>query len=161
MTLDEKATLLELLDTTHVLTRETLAGLDLEEVIYPTSGWRIRDIIGHIATWDRQVTRSLHAYRIGEEYAIPNLDEDTFNEQEVLRQHKMTSQQLFEEWEQAREDFKLAVKEIPLGLFPGDMLYPWGDERGTIAHLVKMMTEHGIEHRDEIVKALQLRNDKY
>jgi hypothetical protein len=35
------------------------------------------------------------------------------------------------------------------------LLYPWGDERGSIAHLVETMTEHDVEHRDEIVKAIE------
>lgn len=155
MTLEEKQRLLELLTQTHSATRATLEGIDLEIRVYPESGWRIRDIIGHIATWDRQVAKSLRAFRVGDEYAIPDLDETAFNEQDVLRQQELTTQQVFEEWEQAREDFKEAVKEVPSDLFPGDLLYPWGDERGTVAHLVEMMAEHDVEHRDEIVKAIQ------
>ncbi len=67
----------------------------------------------------------------------------------------MTTQQVFEEWEQARQDFIEAVEEIPLDLFPGDVLYPWGDECGTIAYLVEFMVEHDVEHRHEILKAIQ------
>jgi hypothetical protein len=155
MSLEDKQRLLELLTQTHSATRATLEGIDLEMPVYPDSGWRIRDIIGHIATWDRQVAKSLRAFRVGNEYAIPDLDETAFNEQDVLKQQELTTQQVFEEWEQAREDLKEAVKGIPLDQFPGDLLYPWGDERGTIAHLVEMMAEHDVEHRDEIVKAIQ------
>jgi hypothetical protein len=155
MSLEDKQRLLELLTRTHSATRATLEGIDLEMPVYPDSGWRIRDIIGHIATWDRQVAKSLRAFRVGNEYAIPDLDETAFNEQDVLKQQELTTQQVFEEWEQAREDLKEAVKGIPLDQFPGDLLYPWGDERGTIAHLVEMMAEHDVEHRDEIVKAIQ------
>jgi hypothetical protein len=155
LTLKDKQRLLELLTKTHTAPRAILEGIDLTLRVYPDSNWRIRDIIGHVATWDRQTANSLRAYGLGQEYAIPNLDEDSFNEQEVLRQQEMTTQQIFEEWELAREDFKRAIEEIPLDQFPGDLLYPWGDERGTIAHLVKMMTDHDVEHRDEIVKAIQ------
>lgn len=155
MTLEDKGRLLEALNQTHSAIRATLDGIDLEMRVYPDSGWRIRDIIGHIATWDRQVAKSLHAFRVGKEYAIPDLDETAFNEQDVLEQQELTTKQVFEDWEQAREDFKEAVKDIPLDQFPGDLLYPWGDERGTVARLVEMMTEHDIEHRDEIVKATQ------
>jgi len=155
MTLEDKHYLLELLSQTQAAIRETLAGIDLELRVYPDSSWRIRDIISHIATWDRQVTKSLLAYRVGEEYAIPDLNESDFNEQDVLKQQQLTTQQVCEIWEQAREEFKQAVEAIPLDQFPGDLLYPWGDERGTIAHLVKMMTDHDIEHRDEIVKAIE------
>ena len=49
---------------------------------------------------------------------------------------------------------KQAVQEIPFDQFPGDLLYPWGDERGSIARLVEIMTDHDTEHRDEIVKAI-------
>ena len=155
MTLEEKPRLLELLAQSHAATRTKLAGIDLDLRVYPDSSWRIRDIIGHIATWDRQVVKSLDAYRLGKEYAIPNLDETNFNEQSVLEQQEMTSQQIIEEWEKSREDLKRAVEEIPLDKFAGELLYPWGDERGTISHLVEMMTKHDVEHRDEIVKALE------
>ena len=47
------------------------------------------------------------------------------------------------------------MEAIPDDLFPGDLLYPWGDERGTIADLVVYMTDHAIEHRDEIVRAAE------
>lgn len=155
MTLEEKQRLLGLLSKTHSDLRTSLEGIDLEVRVYPDSGWRIRDILGHLATWDRQVAKSLRAYRVGKEYAIPDLDETAFNEQDVLRQQRLTTQQVYVEWAQAREDFKGAVGEIPLELFPGDLLYPWGDERGTIAHLVEMMIEHDVEHREEIAKAIQ------
>ncbi len=157
MTLDEKRRLLELLAQTHSVTRATLEGIDLDLRVYSDAGWRIRDIIGHIATWDRQVAKSLRAYRIGQEYAIPEFNEDTFNQEDVLSQGESTNQEVFDEWEQARDDFKAAVKDLPLEQFPGDLLYPWGDERGTIAHLVEMMAEHDVEHSDEIVKAIQVK----
>jgi hypothetical protein len=42
---------------------------------------------------------------------------------------------------------------MPLDLFPGDLLYPWGDDRGSIADLVEFVTGHNTEHRDEILQA--------
>jgi hypothetical protein len=157
MTLEEKSRLLETLTQTHTTTREALDGIDLALPVYATdSGWRIRDILGHIATWDRQVAKSLDAYRNGKEYALPDHDEAAFNAQDILAQQALGTQQIFDEWEKAREVFKRAVADIPLALFPGDVLYPWGDERGTIAFLVETMTEHDVEHHDEIVKAIQL-----
>ena len=65
------------------------------------------------------------------------------------------TQQIQMEWEQARDDFKEAVREIPSDQFPGDLLYPWGDERGSITQLIEYMIEHDDEHRTEIVKAIQ------
>jgi len=155
MAVEEKKYLIDLLSESQTGTLAALQGIDPETLIYAQSDWTIRDIIGHLATWDRQVTKSIRAYRVGSEYAIPGLGEgeDDFNQQAVLEQRALTAQQVLAEWNQTRADFKAAVLEIPLELFPGDLLYPWGDERGDIAKLVKYMVEHDTEHRDEIVKA--------
>ena len=154
MSAEEKEHLLKLLTESHSAFHATIEGIDPETHIYTEPSWRIRDIIGHIATWDHQVTKSLRAFQAGSEYAIPNLEEDDFNEKSVKAQQALTAQQVYVEWEQARQDFKDILKDIPLELFPGDMLYPWGDERGSIAKLVEFMIDHDAEHRDEIVKAL-------
>ena len=154
MTAGEKEHLLKLLTESHAAFRATIEGIDPERRVYAEPSWRIRDVIGHIATWDNQVTKSLRAYQAGSEYSITNLEEDDFNERSVKAQQALTAQQVYVEWEQAREDFKDTLKEIPLDLFPGDLLYPWGDERGSIAKLVEFMIDHDAEHRDEIVKAM-------
>lgn len=151
---DEKRRLLSLLAESFTTTRAMLEGADLEKRVYPDSDWRIRDVIGHLATWDRQVVKSLEAYRLGEEYALPDFDETEFNEREVLRYRVLSTAQVLEEWEQAREAFRRAVEEMPTDLFPGHLRYPWGD-RGSIAHMAKDMTRHDAEHRDEILNAIE------
>ena len=153
----DKNNLLDRLAETHSAIQIILEGIDLEQRVYSDTDWRIRDILGHIATWDREVTKSLRDFLSGIEYVIPGIEEgeSEYNEQAVLGQRTLSTQQIFTEWEQAREDFKAALSDIPLDQFPGDLLYPWGDERGSIAQLVDYMIEHDEEHKDEIVKALQ------
>ena len=157
MAVEEKKHLIDLLSESQSVTLSALQGIDPEILIYAESDWTIKDIIGHLATWDRQSAKSIRAYREGSEYSIPDLGEgeDDFNQQAVMEQRKLTAQQVLADWDLARADFKAAVQEIPLELFPGDLLYPWGDERGGIAKLVRYMVEHDSEHREEIVKAIQ------
>ncbi|GMQ77707.1 MAG: hypothetical protein BMS9Abin02_0195 [Anaerolineae bacterium] len=155
MTAIDREHLVDLLSATHSKTRAILKGIDLDIQVYDDGGWRIRDILGHIATWDRQVSLSLRAFSSGTEYAIPEFDEEAFNIEDVRRQVSLTSQQVFEEWEMARELFKDAVREIPQDRFPGDLLYPWGDERGTVVKLVKEMCDHDEEHYSEISRAIE------
>ena len=154
---DDKKHLLEKITETHSAIRTILEGIDLELRVYADSDWRIRDILGHIATWDREVTKSLRAFLNGTEYFIPDLNEDEteFNQQAVLEQRELSTEQIVSEWEQAREDYKAALNDIPTDQFPGDLLYPWGDERGSIAQLVDYMIEHDEEHRVEIMKAAE------
>jgi len=124
MTVKDKKHLLNVLSETHSAVQTTVTGIDPEMLIYTDSdtdtAWRVRDILGHIATWDREVTRSLRAFRAGTEYLTPDFgeDEDDFNQKAVLEQRELTNEQLFAEWEQAREDFKEAVREIPWPTYP-------------------------------------------
>ena len=155
MTTDDKQQLIDLLTDTHSASRMVIEGIDLETRIYSESGWRIRDILGHIAGWDRQAAKSLRAFRDGEEYAISDLEENAYNEAMVQEQQNWTTEQVITELNEAREDFKLAVEEIELDKFPGDLLYPWGDERGSVAQLVEYMAEHDVEHRDEISETIK------
>ncbi len=104
MTADEKKRLLDLLANAHTVLHTTLEGIDPELSVHTDSGWRIRDIIGHIATWDREVVKSLSAFQAGTEYSNPDLDEDAFNQQAAVAQKELTPQQVFAEWERARND---------------------------------------------------------
>ena len=157
MSAEEKKRLIDSLTEAHISTRAAVDGVDLEMPVYKDTGWRIRDIVGHIATWDQEIANSLHAFKKGSEYLTPNLDEEEieFNDKAVMEQRKLSTQQILNEFETAYDAFKNAIQEIPDDQFPGDLVYPWGDEHGDIATMVDYMIEHAIEHRDEIVKALQ------
>lgn len=157
MSENNKKHLLEILAEIHLATQATLKEVDLETPVYTESGWRIREIIGHIATWNQQVAISINTYREGSEYVILDLDETEtdYNEKAVVAQQNLSTQQILAEWEQAYDEFKNAVQGMPADRFPGDMMFPWGDERGSIAKLVEYMVDHEVEHRDEIIKALQ------
>jgi hypothetical protein len=153
----DKIFLLDKLSEVHAALQSVIAGIDLELRVYSDTDWRVRDILGHIATWDQEVTKSLRAFLGGSEYVIPVLDEDEsdFNEQAVVEQRKLSTEQIVAEWKQAREDLKTALRDIPAEMFPGDLLFPWGDERGSIAKLVGYMIEHDEEHKGELVKFIQ------
>ena len=155
MSAKEKKRLIDNLTDAHLALRKMLDEVDLEMPVYKDSGWRVRDIVGHIATWDREVAKSLNAYRSGSEYLTPDLDEEEveFNEKAVQEQKKLSTGQILSELEQAYEEFRAAIQDMPDDQFPGDLQYPWGDERGDIATLVEYMIEHAVEHRDEIAKA--------
>jgi len=157
MSSGEKEGLLEKLNYMRSATRLSLKDVNLEMQVYSDDGWSIRDILGHIATWDREVTKSLRAFRAGSEYFIPGIEEDEsdFNELAVVEQRTLSTQQVFDEWGQAHIDYKNAIRAIPSESFPGDLLYPWGGERGSIAKLVEYMIEHEVEHRNEIEKVIK------
>jgi len=157
MSADEKKRIIKELTEAYTEARTTLEDVDLEAIVFPESGWRAREIIGHIATWDQEAARSLRAYRGGSEYEISDLDEEEteYNQRAVDAQRGLSHQEILAEWKKGFEELRDAVQDIPIDQFPGDVLYPWGDERGSIAALVEFMIEHLVEHRDEIAKAIK------
>ena len=152
---DDRKHLLDLLNESREATRTALKGLDLETRIYTGANWRIRDILGHIAVWDMEVAKALRTFLQDGEYVIANLDEDAFNEQAVQERKALAGDQVLAEWEQSQKELIEAVQEIPSEKFPGDLLYPWGDERGSITELVEYMVGHAAEHREEIIKTIE------
>jgi len=136
-------------------------SVDLTQPVHPDSGWQIKDILGHIATWDLEIAKSLQGFLAGSVYLTPDLDEEEidFNQREVDRKRSLSSKQILADWEQAREEFKDAIKAIPDDRFPGELMYPWGDEIGSIAVLVGYFIEHDEEHFKEIKNFLGYSNE--
>lgn len=154
MTAEEKQRLVDLLIETYTKTLACVQKIDPELQVNPETDWRVRDIVGHLATWEREAAKSIRASQAGEEYSIPGFDEDGFNDQEVQEQRKLSVQSVFALWEGAHQEFIAAVKHMPVDRFGSDLLYPWGDERGNVSRLVEYMTGHADEHREEIENVL-------
>lgn len=152
-----KNNLLELLSKNHLDLMAELNEIDLDTPVHKESGWRVRDIIGHIATWNQETARSINAFRLGSEYSIPDLDDSevAYNEKAVVIQKKLSNQQVLDELESAYHELSKAVQELPVDVFAGSMLYPWGNETGSVIRLVEYMVQHVVEHRDEIVRAIK------
>lgn len=159
MNADVKTSLITRLSDTHTATREILNEVDLERNVF--SNWRIRDLIGHIATWDRILTNALEAYIDGSQFIVIHdweKEEVDFNNRAVLEQSKLSEEKLLDEWEQAHKDFVSAIREMPMEKFSGDYVYPWADESGNIVSLVEIMIEHNAEHLEELAKAIEEKN---
>ena len=156
MTVEIKEDILNRLADTHKDLEEAIDGMDLELVIHPETKWEIRDILGHIATWDRVLIEAINSYLSGSVFIIPDMvgDETDYNETQVVAQRKIATSDLHAEWIQAREDFIETVGKIPPGKFSDQLDFPWGDERGSLALMIEYMVEHNGEHQEEILQAL-------
>jgi hypothetical protein len=158
MNVDVKTSLLTRMSKTHSSTREILAEVDLEICVFPVTNWRIRDILGHIATWDRVLANALKAYKEDSQFVVIqewDNEEVEFNNRAVLEQSKLSAEALVDEWEQAHKDFKDALSEMPLEKFFGDYVYPWADEQGDIVSLVEIMIDHNAGHLEDISRAIE------
>jgi len=153
MTGFQKTHLIKKLTESHAATQGILENVDLELLVYPEPAWQVRDILWHIAVWDRQVAKSIQAFLAGGEYAIPEFEEDQFNNAAFQDGRDLSPDELLTECDRARTEFQQAVERVPEDQLSTKFLYPWGDESGDVAQVVKDMLEHDEEHRSEITAA--------
>jgi len=153
---EHKENIIRRLSETHTALEEVIESLDLDQVIHTDTDWRIRDILGHIATWDRVLIHSIQTFLEGSEYVIPGMvgDETDYNARRVVEQRKLSSSKILTEWNQAREDFITIVQQIPTDKFFDELAFPWGDERGSVSVMIEYMIEHNGEHQEEILQAV-------
>ncbi|RLD04768.1 MAG: hypothetical protein DRI65_10085 [Chloroflexota bacterium] len=156
MTIEQKKNIIKRLVETHQALEKTIEGLNLELVIHADTGWMIRDILGHVATWDRVLIHTIQTFLEGSEYIIPGMagDETDYNQEKFLEQRKLPTSQILQEWNQSRKDFIEAVQQIPTDKFNDELAYPWGDERGSLAVMIEYMVDHDGEHQEEILAAI-------
>jgi hypothetical protein len=122
-------------------------------VVFEDPEWQVRDIIWHLAAWDRQVAQSIEAFEFGGQYSIPDFDEDRFNEAAIKEGRELSLDQVLKESLRARKEFQRVVERFPGDQLETAFLYPWGGESGDITKLVNYMVEHDAEHRAEISSA--------
>ena len=156
MTKEIKEEILQRLAETHDDLEKTIEGLDLDLVIHADTDWRIRDILGHIATWDRVLIYAIQSFLEGSEYVIPGMvgDETDYNQDKVLEQRNLPTEEIYQEWNQARKDFIEAVQQIPPDMFNEELAFPWGDERGSLTLMIEYMVDHDGEHQEEILAVI-------
>jgi hypothetical protein len=157
MSIKQKQIIINRLGESHVKLEGILDALDLDMVIHPETDWRIRDILGHIATWDRVLIRSIKSFLDRAEYIIPGMVgvETDFNDQKVAEQRDLPTAEIVKEWKKARGDFITAVQGIPHERMNDELNFPWGDERGSLSLMIEYMIDHNGEHQEEILDALK------
>lgn len=154
--IEEKARLLEGLDSAHEAIRTLLNEVEKNQEIYP--GWTIKQILDHLTGWDEAVTASLRAYASGTEAAIAAFRGiDEYNARSVETRLELNYEQTRREWEQTRTELRAALIAIPDDRFAGLIMTPWG-ARGTIAQLLHIFIHHGHEHANEIHALMQAVN---
>lgn len=152
----QKAELLRLLDGTHQQMLDCLRQVDPEAVIYDESGWRVKDIVAHVATWDAETLRSFHEWRRGSSYTIPNYaGADDFNAFAAHVRMDEPFASILVEWEATRSWLKIILNAMSEADFDAEMTYPAG-ETGTARVLVGEIAEHEALHLEHIRSRLGL-----
>jgi hypothetical protein len=149
-----KTELLRQLDANHAESLALLADIDPEAVIYEETGWRVKDIVAHVATWDAETLRSFHALRRGSEYSIPDfVDTDDYNAFVAHVRMDEPMERILADWESTRQWMKIIFNAMREDEFDAEMTHPSG-RRGTARALAGDIVDHELEHMGHIRTAL-------
>jgi len=148
-----KAELLRVLDQTHQEMLDLLETVDPFQVIYEETGWRVKDIVAHVATWDAETLRSFHALRRNTEYSIPNFtDVDDFSAYAAHVRMDEPMEQIMSDWEATRSWMKIIFNAMNDDDFSAEMTYPSG-RRGIARDLAAEIPDHERQHMEDIRSA--------
>lgn len=148
-TTQEKQRLIFLLEGERRKTIELLRDVNPYLVIHTDSGWRVIDVIGHLAAWEREVLAAIQAFHEGDVYTIPNFEREAYNHAQYQRRRTLDPAQIRMDWGMARRDLQDVIHDLHDHCFTTEMSYPSG-RRGMVIALIEELAEHEAEHRQEI-----------
>ena len=83
--------------------------------------WSVKDIIGHITTWERVLMDSIEAYRVGEDPEVLKYsdyaDINEFNERSVQEKTGTTLSVLTDDLKSTHEDMMVLLNSLPEAAF--------------------------------------------
>lgn len=126
--------------------------LDPALIVYPESGWRVQDVLAHVAGWNHEVANALVAHLAGVEYYIPNYDQESFNQALYKSCKDQTPEQVSEAWRISRARLQEAAEKLTDAQLTAQIFYPSG-ERGRADALLDEVLEHEAEHFAHMLSA--------
>ncbi len=126
---------------------EAIRGLDPYTVI-TEEGWRLHDILGHIASWDREALAAAQAFQAGDRpYTTPDYDDiHAWNEHHVRRKADWSHEQVRMDFVMVRVELEHLLLQFEEEQLHRTLSLPWG-EMGTLYDLFYLTcVEHDREH---------------
>lgn len=150
----EKERLIKLLASERFKTIQALREANDFTLIYQDAGWRIKDILGHIAAWEREALATLQALNAGDTYSLgDNLDIEQYNQQQFEQRKSYFPAQIRMDWGMVRHELQFVVNQVSSEIIFHVIDLPW-NETGTISQMIDILVKHEAEHLAEILAVL-------
>ncbi len=121
--------------------------------IYP--GWDIKDLLAHIAGWDKAILTTLQAHIADKDQVITVREGiNKFNSQSVAERKGFEYSKILEEFRELRSLILEIITGMPGGKISQSFISPWG-QKVTVKDLVKIFSEHENEHAEDVHQWLE------
>jgi hypothetical protein len=128
------------------LSKDQMTGAKVE------GDWTPRDIIGHIAAWDKAVLIPLREYAAGKGFRTETItDIDGWNNEQAAMRRSLPLDVPLNEFRAVREEMVAVAERLPDEQWIRPIPYPWGDQ-GPLAEALHGLAYHEAEHATTIVR---------
>lgn len=112
--------------------------------------WSAKDILAHIAAWDREQSKGAQQLLRGEHPDFLDFDLDEFNARAVAEQRGASFEALVKGTEQTLDEFIAALETMPEEEFAKPRGLRWKRWDVTLEWVVSGTYEHDAEHRQQL-----------
>jgi len=145
MTKDE--TLTRLAESRQAL-HQAIQGLSEEEMtqVQVEGVWTIKDVLGHIASWEETCLEPLRRYADGGPCEVAVIkDYMTWNDEQATRKRDIPLDVILDELAAIRQALVAAASRLSAGQWERQVPFSWGG-KGTIAEALDVFYQHELEH---------------
>jgi uncharacterized damage-inducible protein DinB len=127
---------------------QALDGLSEEEMtqVQVEGVWTIKDVLGHIASWEETCLEPLQRYADGGPFEVQVIANYlAWNDEQAARKRDVPLDDILGELATFRQGLVEAVNRLSAGQWEQRVPFSWGGE-GTIAEVLEVLHEHEMEH---------------
>jgi uncharacterized damage-inducible protein DinB len=125
---------------TQGLSGEEMTQVQVEGV------WTIKDVLGHIASWEEICLDPLRRYADGGPFEVEAIEDYLIlNEELAARKRDIPLGAILDELDAIRQELVATVSELSADQWEQRVLFPWGDE-GAVAEMLDELYQHKLEH---------------
>jgi len=125
-----------------------IQGLSGEEMtqVQVEGVWTIKDVLGHIASWEEISLEPLRRYVDGGPFEVEVIEDYLIlNEELAARKQDVPLDVILDELDAIRQELVATVSELSAEQWEQRVLFPWGDE-GAVAEMLDELYQHELEH---------------
>ncbi len=125
---------------TQGLSEEEMTEVQVEGV------WTIKDVLGHIASWEEICLEPLRRYADGDPFKAEVIkDYLILNEELAARKQDIPLDVILDELDAIRQKLVATASKLSAEQWEQRVLFPWGDE-GAVAEMLDELYQHELEH---------------
>ena len=119
--------------------------------------WTIKDVLGHIASWEEICLEPLRPYADGKPFQVADVKDYLLSNKGLVAGKRDTPlDAIVDELDAIRQELAAVVAKLSVEQWERAVIFPWGDE-GPVAELLDELLQHELEHVHAIQ---QWREDK-